>query len=437
MTEPLWRRNPVQELPTVMSRCLTQWFVQAPRTRLDAAKTKEEKTMPQASGSGNQRDLRIDFFRGLALIFIFVDHVPDNAMGRLTLRNFGFADAAEVFVLLAGFSAFLAYSRTFETQGFKAGLSRVTDRVRDIYIWHLMLLLVCGIGLTLAAAYFGKISYVRNIGVHVFADNAMLSTVKAALLINQPNMLNILPLYIVLLLFWLPFVLWLMQRNPWQALVLSVGLWAVANVLSFNLPSQQHSKGWVFNPFAWQLLITIGAMTAHFARRGAITYSRALLALAVGYLVFAFLYAAPWTQIPGLEKARLFAPNMLGNIDKTYLSPWRLANVVALGYVALILLSPQSRWLTRSWATGIGRCGQHSLEIFCLGTILSFAGWVFLVEAGNKIVLQILVSIVGIGIMWGTAWALSLRKRGGSDWEWLQSLGRGILGRRSGRQLQA
>jgi hypothetical protein len=283
--------------------------------------------MPKSvSSSGTQRDLRIDFFRGLALLFIFVDHVPDNVLAKFTLRNFGFADAAEVFVLLAGFSAVLAYGRTFEGQGFKAGFARVFDRVREIYIWHLALIVISGIGLSAAAIYFGDFSYARNIGVHVFSENPGRSTVLAALLVNQPNSLNILPLYIVLMLFWLPFVLWLLPRNPWQALVLSVGLWAAANILSANLPSLQHPKGWVFNPFAWQLLITIGAMTAHFYRKGEVPYSRGLVWAAVVYLTFAFLFVAPWTQIPGLEQVRLFAPDLLGNVDKTYLSPWRLAN---------------------------------------------------------------------------------------------------------------
>src|SRR5258706_13316015 len=106
------------------------------------------------NGSGAQRDLRIDFFRGLALVFIFIDRVPGNDLACLTLRNFGFADAAEVFVLLAGFSAVLAYGRTFETEGFRAGTARVLDRVRDIYLWHLGLVAVCAIGLALAAAVF-------------------------------------------------------------------------------------------------------------------------------------------------------------------------------------------------------------------------------------------------------------------------------------------
>jgi hypothetical protein len=81
----------------------------------------------------------------------------------------------------------------------------------------------------------------------------------------------------------------------------------------------------------------------------------------------------------------------------------------------MILMSPQSNWLTRAWAGGIGRCGRHSLEIFCLGTVLSFTGWVVLAEAGNGFVLQVLVNMIGIGILWGTAWALAGSNRGADD----------------------
>ena len=151
---------------------------------------------------------------------------------------------------------------------------------------------------------------------------------------------------------------------------------------------------------------------------------------AIAYLTFAFLVIAPWTQVQGWENARLFAPDLLGHIDKTYLSPWRLANVVALGYLAMILLSPQSQWLTRSWATGVARLGRHSLEIFCLGTMLSFVGWVVLLEAGYGLALQILVNIIGIGILLGTAWFLALRGRG-TDWVFVQSVRRFFAERRT------
>jgi hypothetical protein len=376
-----------------------------------------------AAHSVAQRDLRIDFFRGLALLFIFIDHVPDNGLAKFTLQNFGFSDAAEVFVLLAGFSAVLAYGRTFEGQGFRAGASRVADRVRDIYLWHLGLLLVCAIGLTAAAATFGQPMYVNNIGVQIFGQDPVRAAVMAATLVNQPNMLNILPLYIVLLMFWLPLVLWLIPRWPVQTLLLSIAIWALANVLELNLPSHQHPNGWVFNPFAWQLLITVGALAAHNVRRGTIPMSRWLLWPAAAYVAFAFLVMAPWTLIHGLEGYRVFPANMLTH-DKTYLTPWRLMHVVALGYLALILFSPQSQWLSHALARGIGRCGRHSLEVFCLGTALSFAGWVVLAEAGNGLVTQILVNTIGIGILWGTAWALAQRKSGSDEFVFAAALRR-------------
>ena len=367
----------------------------------------------------NERDLRIDFLRGLALLFIFIDHIPDNGLAHFTLRNFGFADAAEVFVLLAGFSAVLAYQRSFEREGFRAGAARVMDRVRDIYLWHLALVAFCAIGLTVAAVWFENPMYSHNIGVHVFGESPAAATFFAATLINQPNMLNILPLYIVLMLVWVPFVLWLLPRRPWQMLFVSASLWLIANLLQLNLPSQQAPQGWVFNPFAWQLLITVGALAAHFSREEPIPASRVTIALAGAYVAFAFLVAAPWTQIAGLQDARFFAPDLLGSMNKSYLSPWRLAHVVALGYLALTLTSPKSLWLTQAWARGVSRCGRHSLEIFCLGTVLSFTGWVILAEAGDGLPVQILVNTAGIGILWITAWALAQRNR---DIGFVQSL---------------
>ena len=269
----------------------------------------------------NERDLRIDLLRGLALLFIFIDHIPDNGLAHFTLRNFGFADAAEVFVLLAGFSAVLAYQRSFEREGFRAGAARVMDRVRDIYLWHLALVAFCAIGLTVAAVWFENPMYSHNIGVHVFGESPAAATFFAATLINQPNMLNILPLYIVLMLVWVPFVLWLLPRRPWQMLFVSASLWLIASLLQLNLPSQQAPQGWVFNPFAWQLLITVGALAAHFSREEPIPASRVTIALAGAYVAFAFLVAAPWTQIAGLQDARFFAPDLLGSMNKSYLSP--------------------------------------------------------------------------------------------------------------------
>src|SRR5262249_57446154 len=92
------------------------------------------------------RDARIDFFRGLALIFIFIDHIPGNVFANVTLTNFGFADAAEIFVLLAGYAAFLAYRRAL-SQDLSVGLVKICSRIGELYVPPLIVLMVCVLGL--------------------------------------------------------------------------------------------------------------------------------------------------------------------------------------------------------------------------------------------------------------------------------------------------
>jgi hypothetical protein len=95
--------------------------------------------MPPAGAS--KRDPRVDVFRGLALLMIFVDHIPNNALSLVTIRNFGFSDAAEIFVLLAGFSSMMAYGGVFERDGAGSGLRRIFLRLGRLYLVQVGLLL--------------------------------------------------------------------------------------------------------------------------------------------------------------------------------------------------------------------------------------------------------------------------------------------------------
>ena len=70
--------------------------------------TRNEPDMTQAPLTG--RDPRLDFFRGLCLAMIFINHVPGQIYETFTSRNFGFTDAAEGFVFMSGAAAGLAYS---------------------------------------------------------------------------------------------------------------------------------------------------------------------------------------------------------------------------------------------------------------------------------------------------------------------------------------
>ena len=352
----------------------------------------------------------MDFFRGVALILIFVDHIPGNAFAKATLTNFGFADAAEIFVLLAGYAAFLAYAKAFE-QGWRHGLAKIGLRVRDLYVAHLLVLIVGVAGLAVAARVFQNPAYFEHVNLIPFNADPAGAIGRALILLYQPGYMNILPLYILLLL-WLPAVIWLMRIDTALALGVSAGLWAASSLLQFNLPSYPDTFGWIFNPFAWQLLFTLGAVAAAQPAKQLSVHQRSswLFWIAVAYVLMAFVVAAPWTKLPALSDARL-VPDFRTELSKQYLSAWRIAHIVALSYIATSLVSPRADWLMRTWAKLVINCGQHSLPVFCLSIILSLTGFVILVEGGHGLILQTAVNAGGIALLGLAAWTLAEVKR--------------------------
>lgn len=213
------------------------------------------------------RDVRLDLFRGLALICIFIDHIPGNVLGAVTVRTLGFSDAAEMFVLIAGYTAVLAYSRTLDHAGMWSGVKRIGRRMRDLYAAHLLLTLVCAIGLAVVARWYENPLYYEHVNLTPFAYDPLGAIWRTLLLYYQLGYLNILPLYIVLLA-WFPLLWWLMQRHLGLALGVSFAIWLLPNVSFLNLPSWPEIYGWYFNPFAWQLVFSVGAIAALHVQRG-------------------------------------------------------------------------------------------------------------------------------------------------------------------------
>jgi hypothetical protein len=356
-----------------------------------------------------ERDLRIDFFRGLALIFIFIDHVPDNTWARATLQNFGFSDASEVFVLLAGYSAGLAYWSMTERGDFRGAFQRASRRASEIYVWHIGVFIASAILLYAAARLFQNPAYVNNIAMAELAKDPLRTLGTAMVLFYQPNQMNILPMYVVLM-FWLPVALFLLRRSVLLALGISFSIWLVANVASLNLPTHHRGEGWFFNPFAWQLLFTTGAAASVLARRAPLNPRPEILIPVGAYLLFAFVVAAPWVAIPGLPDGRILSREIVEPMSKHDLSAWRLLHVLALAYFVAAMVPAQASWLKRPWAKVVETCGKHSLEIFSLGTLLSFFGWIALTELGSSQMMMLAVNVGGIAIMSVTAWQMSRRK---------------------------
>jgi hypothetical protein len=338
------------------------------------------------------RDPRIDLLRGFALVTIFIDHVPDNPLTALTMRNFGFADAAELFVILAGVSAMMAYGRAFERDGARSGLRRVWLRCLRIYLFQAGLLLTTLVFVHQWREQFGP----EAADLAPFFEHPVLAISHALALHALPASLNILPLYVVLLgLF--PLIYAGIRYAPWVALSLSAAIWLGANVdHAFNLTNWLDGQGWFFDPFAWQFLFVLGVLGAVVLRThgGELPRWRALTVASWAYLGGSLVLAAPWTAwgLPDLRVVSFDPP------DKTALAPVRLLDILAIVYLALG--SPRLRRAARhAWAAPLVVCGKHSLEVFTLATLVALVFRVLFDGFGPIWQLQALVNILGIGAM--------------------------------------
>jgi hypothetical protein len=358
-----------------------------------------------------ERDLRLDLFRGLALWLIFLDHIPSNAVSWITIRNYGFSDATEIFVFISGFTAAFVYGRAMREHGLIVAGARVLKRAWQIYIAHIFLFAVYLAEIGYVTHAFENPLYTEEMGVLSFLQNPDVTVLQAMLLKFKPANMDVLPLYITLMLGFTP-ALWLLLRTPNVALTASAGLYALMWEFQWNIPAYPDGY-WYFNPFAWQLLFVFGGWCAlgGAQRLSLWLNSRIILAAAIAYLAFAFSIAMTW-HIPRLAS---FVPRVVADliypIDKTNLDVLRVAHFLSLAVVVLWIVPRGAPWLRSKvfWPAII--CGQHSLETFCLGVFLSFAGHFIFTEISDRLVTQILVSACGIAIMVATAWLLSWYKR--------------------------
>jgi hypothetical protein len=358
------------------------------------------------------RDLRLDFFRGLALIFIFVDHIPRNYFAWFTSHHYGFSDAAEAFVFISGYSAAMVYSAVAQRSGMLFAGVQIWRRMWQLYIAHVLLFIVFVAQIAWVSGKFNNAMYVEEMNIVGFLDEPHVAVGQALLLKFKPTNLDILPLYILLLMFF-PLILFLMRISRWLALGVSALLYAVTLAFDLSLPAYPIGSEWYFNPLAWQFLFTLGAVLGFTPRRDRprVPRSRVLFWAAIAYIVFAFAFMVEWL-IPGLQDYYPEAINyLIFPIDKTDLSLWRLVHFLALAYVVAVLLPPD-HWLFRlKAARPILWCGQNSLYVFCLGIFLSFIGHVVIIEVGGRFWAQAAVNAAGIGLMIGLAALLNWYRR--------------------------
>lgn len=352
--------------------------------------------------NGQDRDLRIDACRGIALWWIFLDHVPNNIGSWLTLRNYGFSDAAEVFMFVSGVTCALAYGNARLREGWIGVIKRTLRRGWDIYVAFLLLTLACAVLVYLAGgSRFADVSNTR-----ILLDDPGATLARAAILQYRPVNTDVLPLFVLLHLLFAP-LLWLLLRVPNLTLGASLALYVLVRAFGWIVPAWPASH-WAFNPLAWQLLVVFGAWWTVEKRIPQWMVSRTTLVLAVLYLLFSLVIVLSWRIKPLEALIPQALAKLLYPLDKSNLDPLRLLHFLAMAVLAARFVPRNWPWLTTPLMRGAIHCGQNSLPIYCLGVLLAFGAHMVLVDISDGLAMQMALSLGGILVMIATATLLSL-----------------------------
>jgi len=365
----------------------------------------------QATLPEKGRDLRLDFFRGIANWWIFLDHIPNNVINWATPRNYGFSDAADLFVFISGYTASFVYARLMLDRGFVVGSTRLWKRVWQLYVAHVLLFVIYIAAIGWVALRYNDPDIINEFNVAGLVDNPIQTLTQGLILRFKPVNLDVLPLYIILMGFFPP-VLWMMLRKPDLTMLGSLALYFAARQFGWNF-SAYPTGSWYFNPYTWQLLFVFGAWFALGGARESqsIIKSKWLLIAGTLYLLFALVM----TMAGRFETFGEMFPKWLYDAfnpnDKTFLAPYRVLHFVIIAFFVTRFV--QKDWKGLEWKIfdPLIKCGQQSLQVFCVGIFLSFVAHFILLLSWGSFWAQLGVSLGGIAILTAVAYYGNWSKR--------------------------
>jgi hypothetical protein len=382
---------------------------------------------PLVNPEPGQRDLRIDFFKGVALLIVLIDHIEGWAQRSVietwTLINLGFSDAAEIFIFLSGYVFAVAYARVLDREGFGRLLLKALKRSAQIYLAYLLAAVtVIAIGASTLSWFPPPFEDRFLIGEH-----ALSSLIASLLLCFHPWGFDILAMYVPVLPL-MAVLFYLLRGGGFTTLcawAISAGMYLlVLTNPSLNLPRFGDGGVWYFNPLAWQFLFFLGLVVGNPARQQRSFAPRWLLVtlsvamLAAGLMVlkgFEFLMRANLRTFddlrPLIELYRTWAV-------KTELGPLRLLHFFALAYLTALALPRTLTIWSQRWARPLIVTGQHSLEVYAFGLVLSFLGAFVLLRgpltsAWGVVLVDLAACAASLGFGYVVAWWKTGRRQQG------------------------
>lgn len=379
----------------------------------------------EAAPAAKQRDVRLDFFRGIAMFIILFAHTPGNFFTSWIPARWGFSDATEIFVFCSGMASAIAFGRAYDTVGWRLGTARVSFRVWQVYWAHIGLFFAVATFLAaidMTGAY-DKV-YIGTLNLWKFFEEPGPQLVGLLTLTYVPNYFDILPMYMVVLAM-MPLIMAL-SRVHLGLVAAFVGLvWLFAQErllalagldhLTFALPAEPWSdRTWFFNPFGWQLIFFTG-----FAFMRGWLPKPPVSPLLIGIALALVLINIPLSNIGvrefGFDWARDWRIANKGLIDKSDFGLLRYVHFLALAYLCWVaagdkgarLLAHGDGLAARVWQRSLAiilKVGQQSLAVFIVSMFTARVSGFVMDNIGRDTWTVVAVNLAGMGVLVLTAY---------------------------------
>ncbi len=386
-----------------------------------------------AAAAPRVRDLRLDFFRGIAMFIILMAHTPGNFLTSWIPARWGFSDATEMFVFCSGMASAIAFGGTFQRAGWFLGSARVAFRIWQVYWAHIGLFIAVA-ALMAGFDHYGDFdkNYIGSLNLWKFFADPAVPLLGLVTLTYVPNYFDILPMYMVVLAM-MPIVMALQRVHTGLVFAFMVTVWlgAQASLLGDNhlsLPAEPWSeRDWYFNPFGWQLVFFTGfALMRGWIPKPPVHIALILLAAAI------VLANIPLSNIGVRAVSRdWFFLTETGNpvidarivlkplIDKSDFGLFRYIHFLALAYLAWVLagdkgdnlLARGTGLFARVWARilkVILKVGQQSLAVFIVSMftarVMGFVMDMIGRSTGTTLLVNLGGAVILVAAAFGAGW---------------------------------
>jgi hypothetical protein len=350
----------------------------------------------------------IDFWRGFALVSIFINHIPGVFYEQFTHRNLSLSDSAELFVFLAGWSLRHMIGRPEDPTPISVLIFRLGGRVVTIYAAHLMIVMIAIAMLAAASRILDNPLLLEWHNAEAVFTDPVNTHIGLVLLSHQLGYFDILPLYVVLLSL-APGITLIHRYTPNALLPVSLAVYLSALVFNIAIPTWPTQGHWIFNPLCWQLVFVLGFTLSR--ERGVGAWVRGNLKLirmvalpiVIGCAVMVWFRAWP-------DPTRVPEPKLLFVAGKTFVTPLRLIQFLALLAVFSAVYPLIVRAMPRV-VEFLSLLGRNSMQVFCVGSVVSLADQILRFYLRGGFVVDTVLVASGILLLGVTAWLTEWRAR--------------------------